>query len=192
MGGSDERGTGEAGRRGESGPGTPVPDRRGRCAYRRGYPLRRKRCGSEAVPRPRRTRGPEGLRGGRPRGCPAPAAGGVRRDGGRRRGVRPVGGRLRLLPAGGVRRRAGDHRIRAEILRGVGQGLRKILRRRGGRVAGKLLSALAVAAILAGAYLLALDLSPRTLLSPRGSGRAARGDGPQIILRGVEMIGESR
>ena len=57
---------------------------------------------------------------------------------------------------------------------------------------GKLLSALAVAAMFAGAYLLALDLSRRTLLSPGGSGRAAGGDGPQIILRGVEMIEERR
>lgn len=52
---------------------------------------------------------------------------------------------------------------------------------------GKLLSWLAAAALLAGAGLLVRDLPTGASSSAKGSGDADNG-GPQIILRGVEMV----
>ena len=53
---------------------------------------------------------------------------------------------------------------------------------------GKLLSFLGVVAVLAGAYLLALDLARSLRLPPGGDGGTADIGGPKIVLRGVEMI----
>jgi len=55
-------------------------------------------------------------------------------------------------------------------------------------VKGKLLSFLGVVAVLAGAYLLALDLARSLRLPPGGDGGTADIGGPKIVLRGVEMI----
>ena len=51
---------------------------------------------------------------------------------------------------------------------------------------GKLVSGLVAAAVLAGAYLLALDLAKSTLLAPGNRGKEA-GANPQVVLRGVEV-----
>ena len=53
---------------------------------------------------------------------------------------------------------------------------------------GKLLSFLGVVVVLAGAYLVALDLARSMRLSPGGDGGTADIGGPKIVLRGVEMI----
>lgn len=51
---------------------------------------------------------------------------------------------------------------------------------------GKLVSGLVLAVVLAGAYLLALDLAKSTRLVSADRGKEA-GAGPQVVLRGVEM-----
>ena len=53
---------------------------------------------------------------------------------------------------------------------------------------GKLLSFLAVAAVLAGAYLVALGLARSLRLTTGGDGAPADIGGPKIVLRGGEMI----
>ncbi|MGZ8439975.1 MAG: hypothetical protein ACXWXD_04240 [Candidatus Deferrimicrobiaceae bacterium] len=53
---------------------------------------------------------------------------------------------------------------------------------------GKLLSFLGVVVVLAGAYLVALDLARSMRLTPGGDGGTADIGGPKIVLRGVEMI----
>jgi hypothetical protein len=55
-------------------------------------------------------------------------------------------------------------------------------------VKGKLLWFLGVVAVLAGVYLLALDLARSFRLPPAGDGGTADIGGPKIVLRGVEMI----
>jgi hypothetical protein len=55
-------------------------------------------------------------------------------------------------------------------------------------VKGKLLWFLGVFAVLAGVYLLALDLARSFRLPPAGDGGTADIGGPKIVLRGVEMI----
>ena len=53
---------------------------------------------------------------------------------------------------------------------------------------GKLLSFLGVVAVLAGAYLLALDIARSLRFPPGGDGGTADIGGPKIVLRGVEMV----
>src|SRR4030065_376958 len=71
----------------------------------------------------------------------------------------------------------------------MGQGHREILRRRGGRVTGKVLSFLGVVVVLAGAYLVALDLARSMRLTPGGDGGTVDIGGPKMVLRGGEVIG---
>jgi hypothetical protein len=53
---------------------------------------------------------------------------------------------------------------------------------------GKLLSFLGVVAVLAGVYLLALNLARNLRLPPGGDGGTAEISGPKVVLHGVEMI----